>query len=194
MQKVNFQGFRAQLVVSQEAAVFFAAYYWKKPMGLKFKASPGRPPMEAQRGWMKPSEMNFFNCKKFVFNHFELSLSCVIGRNLYCYAPSAGCYSPHCSTASCRLETTRNELFQREKVNLQGFRIQLVMSQEAVSAVSNHHKLTFAKPKSCILVLSIRKLYWSAHPRDAISLWDRRFQMKIFGCSRTIPELFPFTC
>ena len=102
---------------------------------------------------MKPSEMNFFNCKKFIFNHFELSLSCVIGRNLYCYAPSAGCYSPHCSTASCRLETTRNELFQREKVNLQGFRIQLVMSKEAVSAVYNHHKLSFAKPKSCILVL-----------------------------------------
>ena len=89
----------------------------KKPMGLNFQDSP----LKASNGgtaWLNQTIRNeLFQLRKVHFNHLELSLSCVIGRNLYCYAPSAGCYSPHCSTASCRLETTRNELFQREKVN-----------------------------------------------------------------------------
>ena len=38
----------------------------KQPMGLNFQDSPWRPPMEARRGWIKPSEMNFFNCEKFI--------------------------------------------------------------------------------------------------------------------------------
>ena len=108
--KVHFQGFRAQLVTSQE-------YYRQKAYGIEL---PGFS-LKASNGgtaWLNQTIRNeLFQLRKVHFNHSELSLSCVIGRNLYCYAPSAGCYSPHWSTASCRLETTRNELFQREKVN-----------------------------------------------------------------------------
>ena len=48
--KFIFKDFELSWSFPKRPLFFFAAYYWKKPMGLKFKASPGRPPMEAQRG------------------------------------------------------------------------------------------------------------------------------------------------